>query len=101
MATQLDDPGFKRHPRPRGGPLEDQRHGPTRERRRAIGRGLELKRPIEQLTQLGASELGPGEEVARQAEQSTYARPVRVLTWNLFHGRAVPPAGRELFEEFA
>ena len=27
--------------------------------------------------------------------------PVRVLTWNLFHGRAVPPAGRELFDEFA
>jgi endonuclease/exonuclease/phosphatase family metal-dependent hydrolase len=27
--------------------------------------------------------------------------PLRVLTWNLLHGRAVPPAGRELFEEFA
>jgi endonuclease/exonuclease/phosphatase family metal-dependent hydrolase len=26
---------------------------------------------------------------------------VRILTWNLMHGRAVPPAGRELFEEFA
>jgi len=26
---------------------------------------------------------------------------VRVLTWNLFHGRAVPPAGHELFAEFA
>jgi endonuclease/exonuclease/phosphatase family metal-dependent hydrolase len=26
---------------------------------------------------------------------------VRVLTWNLLHGRAVPGAGRELFEEFA
>jgi endonuclease/exonuclease/phosphatase family metal-dependent hydrolase len=26
---------------------------------------------------------------------------VRVLTWNLMHGRAVPPAGRDLFEEFA
>jgi endonuclease/exonuclease/phosphatase family metal-dependent hydrolase len=25
---------------------------------------------------------------------------LRVLTWNLLHGRAVPPAGRELFEEF-
>jgi endonuclease/exonuclease/phosphatase family metal-dependent hydrolase len=29
------------------------------------------------------------------------AVPVRVLTWNLFHGRAVPPAGRDLFDEFA
>jgi endonuclease/exonuclease/phosphatase family metal-dependent hydrolase len=26
---------------------------------------------------------------------------VRVLTWNLFHGRAVPPAGRPLRDEFA
>jgi endonuclease/exonuclease/phosphatase family metal-dependent hydrolase len=26
---------------------------------------------------------------------------VRVLTWNLFHGRAVPPAGRSLLHEFA
>jgi endonuclease/exonuclease/phosphatase family metal-dependent hydrolase len=26
--------------------------------------------------------------------------PVRVLTWNLLHGRSVPPAGRELFDEF-
>jgi endonuclease/exonuclease/phosphatase family metal-dependent hydrolase len=27
--------------------------------------------------------------------------PLRALTWNLFHGRAVPPAGRDLFGEFA
>jgi endonuclease/exonuclease/phosphatase family metal-dependent hydrolase len=27
--------------------------------------------------------------------------PLRVLTWNLFHGRAVPPAGHDLFDEFA
>jgi endonuclease/exonuclease/phosphatase family metal-dependent hydrolase len=26
---------------------------------------------------------------------------LRVLTWNLLHGRAVPSAGRELFDEFA
>jgi endonuclease/exonuclease/phosphatase family metal-dependent hydrolase len=26
---------------------------------------------------------------------------VRVLTWNLFHGRAQPPAGRQLLAEFA
>jgi endonuclease/exonuclease/phosphatase family metal-dependent hydrolase len=26
---------------------------------------------------------------------------MRVLTWNLMHGRAVPPAGRNLFEEFS
>jgi endonuclease/exonuclease/phosphatase family metal-dependent hydrolase len=26
---------------------------------------------------------------------------LRVLTWNLMHGRAVPPAGRDLFSEYA
>jgi endonuclease/exonuclease/phosphatase family metal-dependent hydrolase len=26
---------------------------------------------------------------------------VRVLTWNLFHGRSVPPSGRSLSDEFA
>jgi len=26
---------------------------------------------------------------------------VRILTWNLFHGRAVPPAGRDLHDRFA
>ncbi len=26
--------------------------------------------------------------------------PLRVLTWNVMHGRAVPPAGRELLDEF-
>lgn len=27
--------------------------------------------------------------------------PMRVLTWNLFHGRSVPPSGRSLRREFA
>ncbi|MDP8968304.1 MAG: hypothetical protein M3N04_06880, partial [Actinomycetota bacterium] len=26
---------------------------------------------------------------------------MRVLTWNLYHGRAVPPAGRDLQDEYA
>jgi endonuclease/exonuclease/phosphatase family metal-dependent hydrolase len=26
---------------------------------------------------------------------------LRVLTWNLFHGRSVPPVGHDLFDEFA
>src|ERR687896_730461 len=26
---------------------------------------------------------------------------MRVLTWNLFHGRALPPAGRDLQPQFA
>jgi endonuclease/exonuclease/phosphatase family metal-dependent hydrolase len=36
-----------------------------------------------------------------QAQQCTVNASVRVLTWNLFHGRAVPPAGRPLLREFA
>jgi endonuclease/exonuclease/phosphatase family metal-dependent hydrolase len=27
--------------------------------------------------------------------------PLRILVWNLFHGRAVPPAGRSLLAQFA
>jgi len=26
--------------------------------------------------------------------------PLHILTWNLLHGRSVPPAGRELFDDF-
>jgi endonuclease/exonuclease/phosphatase family metal-dependent hydrolase len=36
--------------------------------------------------------------MAWQARQDT---GVRVLTWNLYHGRAVPPAGRDLLAEYA
>jgi endonuclease/exonuclease/phosphatase family metal-dependent hydrolase len=40
--------------------------------------------------------------VARQAQQCTLVRMrLRVLTWNLFHGRSVPPARHELIDEFA
>ena len=46
-------------------------------------------------------ELGPGEQVARQDGQSRLGMAMRVLTWNLFHGRAVPPAGRNLQAAFA
>jgi endonuclease/exonuclease/phosphatase family metal-dependent hydrolase len=28
-------------------------------------------------------------------------RSVRILTWNLYHGRSVPPSGRSLLNEFA
>jgi endonuclease/exonuclease/phosphatase family metal-dependent hydrolase len=38
--------------------------------------------------------------VERQAQQCTVAA-VRVLTWNLYHGRSVPPSGRSLLNEFA
>ncbi len=44
----------------------------------------------------GRVELGAGEEVLGQAAECTVRPAVRVLTWNLYHGRAVPPAGRAL-----
>jgi hypothetical protein len=40
----------------------------------------------------------PGRDRARPVRQD---RAVRVVSWNLFHGRAVPPAGRPLLHEFA
>ena len=45
---------------------------------------------------LNELELFAGEEVARQAQQCTLAivMRLRVVTWNLMHGRAEPPAGR-------
>jgi endonuclease/exonuclease/phosphatase family metal-dependent hydrolase len=38
-----------------------------------------------------------------RGKRRVYVAPValRVLTWNLLHGRAVPPAGRDLSDEFA
>ncbi len=36
----------------------------------------------------------------RARECSLAAMPLRVLTWNLLHGRADPPAGRYLLDEF-
>src|ERR1700684_3901986 len=39
--------------------------------------------------------------MARQAQQCTLARvQLRVLTWNLMHGRSVPGSGRDLLPEF-
>jgi endonuclease/exonuclease/phosphatase family metal-dependent hydrolase len=35
------------------------------------------------------------------ASRRCLAGPLRVLTWNLYHGRSVPPAGRELSGEFS
>jgi endonuclease/exonuclease/phosphatase family metal-dependent hydrolase len=47
-----------------------------------------------------ASELY-GDALSAEAGKCTLAARVRVLTWNLFHGRAVPPAGHDLFDGFA
>src|SRR5688572_13501753 len=90
---------------------------------------LQLGGAVQQRGELVAGELLSGEEVARHPRQSRgqilqsstcpavladHARAhggiarmqdltpgLRVLTWNLFHGRARPPAGRPLLNEFA
>ncbi len=56
-------------------------------------------RAIEQREQRVAVEFGAGEEVARQAREDSAV--VRILTWNLFHGRAVPDVPRPLGGAFA
>lgn len=101
MATEFGDPGLKRHAGPRRGPLEDQSHAAAGQHRGTVGSGLELGCAGEQRGQLGWCQFSAGEEMAGQAEQSTYARLVRVLTWNLLHGRSVPPSGRDLCGEFS
>ncbi len=80
--------------------LEEQRDRPALQRARGVGRRLQGERPVEQAAELGGLELLAGEQVARQARKSTVGG-VRVVTWNLFHGRAKPPAGRPLAAEFA
>jgi endonuclease/exonuclease/phosphatase family metal-dependent hydrolase len=47
-----------------------------------------------------ASMLRAAEEVCRQAS-GVRSPLVRVLTWNLFHGRTVPNSGRSRFNDFA
>ena len=90
MAAELEDAGLERQPRARRGLLEDQRDGAALERARGERRRLELERRA---------------RAARAARRASSSAPVRkwrgkrgrirgamrVLTWNLFHGRAVPP----------
>ncbi len=58
------------------------------QRARGARRGLQLVRARQQREQFVAREFGAGEEVARQAREDSAV--MRILTWNLFHGRAVP-----------
>ena len=75
-----------------------RRRVPASASRRAR-RGLQLVRAVEQREQGVAVEFGAGEEVARQAREDSAV--VRILTWNLFHGRAVPDVPRPLGGAFA
>ena len=56
-------------------------------------------RAAEQREQLVARQFGAGEEVSRQAREDSAV--MRILTWNLFHGRGVPDGPRPLGGAFA
>lgn len=43
----------------------------------------------------------PGDCKRSFGAASVVSSRVRVLTWNLFHGRSLPPAGRDLMDRFA
>src|SRR5215211_259007 len=115
MSSQLDDRDLERQAGTRRRTLEDERHMTVRERPRGKRRLLELVRPVQQSVQLAGAQLGAGEEVARQAGSvrragappllvrawGTVSSTLRVVTWNLFHGRSLPPAGRSLRDDFA
>jgi endonuclease/exonuclease/phosphatase family metal-dependent hydrolase len=96
------DPRLEGHSRAGRGSLEYERDRTARERIRAERVVLELACPREQILELRWLELLAGQEVARQAQQCTLATlmRLRVVTWNLMHGRAQPPAGHELRDEF-
>jgi len=56
-------------------------------------------RAAEQREQVVARQFRTGEEVSRQAREDSAV--MRILTWNLFHGRAVPDRPRPLGGAFA
>ena len=93
VAPELAHPDLERRPRPRRGLGEHQRH---RRGRRAPGAGGETpSSPRARASSDSSSprgQLGAGEEVTGHGGGRVYGGPValRVLTWNLFHGRAVP-----------
>ncbi len=83
--------------------LEDERDAAALEHARAERLGLQRERAIEQCGELCGGELGAREESARQARKSRCASfaLILLLSWNIFHGRAEPAAGRPLAAEFA
>ena len=87
-------PGLEREPRARARLLEQQRDDVPSQRARATAAPPSARaRALEQREQLVARQFGAGEEVARQAREDTRRR-CAILTWNLFHGRAVPTVPR-------
>ena len=72
--AQLGDPDLEGDPRPRRGPLEDQRDAAPGQRVGAdalAAAGFQLQRPLEQLAELERAELFAGEEIPLQAADTT------------------------------
>lgn len=83
--------------------MEDERDAPAVQHGRREGGRLELQRTGKEPLELLGRNLVAGKEVAGQE-----GIVIRVLTWNLFHGRDFPPPGpthadakRPLLREFA
>ena len=103
VAAELEHPGLERHPRAGRRRLEDQRDRLARQRLRGERRALELGRPSEQRRRARrtSARLRSGSGAASAAVYvATIVMRLRVLTWNLMHGRAQPSAGRDLRREF-
>ena len=64
--------------------------------------GLALSTSARSISAFSSSRLSSDPVMKWRGKRRVYVAPVvlRVLTWNLFHGRAVPPARRDLFGEF-
>src|SRR4051794_20126213 len=92
VAAELGDAALERDPRAGARAEEQKRHRAPGQQ--GIGQRGALARlgVAQQRLELGRRELGSGEKVTGH---------LRVLTWNLYHGRAVPPAGRDLRDAFA
>jgi len=101
VAAELEDAGVEGQACAGRGALEDQRDTLAGQDVRAQRGGLQLDCTLDHRRDLGGAQLEPGEEVARQAQQCTFTpMRLRVLSWNLKHGRSMPPAGRDLLPEF-
>src|SRR4051812_49413124 len=86
---------LERQPRAGRRLVEDQRHAAALQRPRREPIALQLDRAVEQPVELLGRKLLSGEEVTQHPRIV-----VRAVTWNLFHGRSVPPAPRALLPEF-
>ena len=98
VAAELDDAGLERQPRARRGLLEEQRDAPAASA--SDERGAALSAAPGRAAACSSSRSSSSPVRKWRGKRGAYVA-MRVLTWNLFHGRAVPDAPRELLDEFA